>query len=68
MKQYHDPRSGELQMIVGNGEHLAAASIWARALFYSALGDERGEEAFRQIPARILMAAYSEALAQPTYH
>ncbi len=68
MNHYHDPHSGELRMITGNREHLDAATIWARALFYSALGDERGEEAFRHIPASILMAAYAEALAQPTYH
>lgn len=68
MNQYHDPRSGELRMITGSKDHLDAATIWARALFYSTLGEERGEEAFRQIPAHILMSAYSEALAQPTYH
>lgn len=68
MNQYYNPQTGELQKIVGGMEHLDAAAIWARALFHSALGSEAGEAAFRQIPAQILLMAYSEALAQPTYH
>ena len=68
MNQYHNPHTGELRMITGNKEHLDAASIWARALFCSALGAEKGEATFREIPARILMAAYTHALSQPTYH
>lgn len=68
MNQHNDPHSREVHGFSGSKDHLDAATIWARALFYSALGEGPGEAAFRQIPARILMAAYSEALAQPTYH
>jgi len=68
MNQYYDPVTGELQLTVSPIEQLDAATIWARALFHSVLGPKKGEMAFREIPAPILLSAYTHALHQPTYH